>query len=129
MTMSDDPLNIADTPLGRRLIYGPHPDDAPSFDEVEAAGLDGTLRLTRSARWQSPGRSDFKCGGVLSLVSTETVSRGPLLVTEYGDVRVQDEYDEEILDTEETSIWCSKCHRLGSDEYETHGISQEWQEV
>lgn len=33
------------------------------------------------------------------------------------------------IEVQETSIWCDTCGRLGEDEYEDHGISDDWQVV
>ena len=46
-------------------------------------------------------------------------------VNEHGDIVPSGEAD--ILDIHDNSIWCSTCGRLGSDEYEDHGISDCWQ--
>jgi hypothetical protein len=71
----------------------------------------------------------MKCYGDLSLVRTMTTSIRPVEVTEYGDIRIPDHCKEEILDYEGSSVWCSECGMLGSDEYEDHGVSDCWQEV
>lgn len=70
-----------------------------------------------------------KCDGELSLVRTEINSYDHVEVTENGDITLGENYSEEVLDVLETSIWCDKCKKLGSDEYEAHGISEDWQEV
>lgn len=33
----------------------------------------------------------------------------------------------ETLDSFESSIWCSECGLVGYDEYEAHGISEDWE--
>ena len=95
----------------------PRTEDALSFDEAEAAGLDGTLRTVGPT-----------CDGDLNLIRTETIQYRPLQVVESGHVSLGENYKEEVLDVESSSIWCDTCGLLGSDDYERHGIAEDWEE-
>lgn len=71
------------------------------------------------------------CFGRITLIRTEVNEYGPVEVTPDGNITLPEDpgYDTNVLDVLELSLWCDKCEKLGSDEYEAHGISEDWQEV
>jgi hypothetical protein len=52
----------------------------------------------------------------------------PVTVDENGDIVVSELLGETIGITE-SSLYCSHCGHLSPDEYEDHGISDEWAEA
>lgn len=99
----------------------PNPAHALTFDEIELAGLDGTLR--------DVGGSRRTCHADLSLMRLETVEYRPLEVTEHGNVTLPENYKADEIAIHESSIWCETHGRLGFDQYEAHGISDDWEET
>lgn len=63
----------------------------------------------------------------ITYVEDRTVEVG-VTVNSDGDL-VLDESTESTLAVHESSVWCSRCGRLGDDEYEAHGISDCWEVV
>ena len=72
-----------------------------------------------------------KCDGDLSLVKTEVIDYSPVTLTPEGNVILPESMlrNEEVLDVLETSVWCEKHGRLSTEQFEAHGLSEEWQEV
>jgi len=98
----------------------PNAEDALSFDEAEAAGLDGTLRTV--------GVSRRTCFEELNLIRTETLQYRPLDVTDDGNITLPMNYKTDELDITESYITCDDHGRLGREDYEAHGIAEDWEE-
>jgi len=109
-----EPVNPVD------VFSPPKAEDALTFDEVEAAGLDGTLR--------DVGGSRRTCYEELQLIRTETLQYRPLEVTDEGNVTLPMNYKTDELDITESYITCDLHGRLGREDYEAHGIAEDWEE-
>ena len=70
-----------------------------------------------------------KCDGQISVVQKVVEELFPCNVTEYGDIEVSVNYKAEIWDVEAVSAWCTACGKLGSEDYEKHNISEDWEMV
>ena len=69
------------------------------------------------------------CTDEITLVRRETNGYGPAKITEHGDITLEENYREEVIDVHESSLYCATHGRLGIADYEAHGISEEWEEV
>jgi len=70
-----------------------------------------------------------ECSGRIGLWKTEVILQHPCTVDEHGDIVVSDGYKEELIDTLESRVHCSECGLLGADEFEAHGVSDDWEEA
>lgn len=68
-----------------------------------------------------------RCNGEISYVEDRTVEFISV-VDENGNVKPLTSYPD-VLESHDSSLWCSECSRLGADEYEAHGISEDWEVV
>lgn len=70
-----------------------------------------------------------QCTGTLGLWKREIILQRACEVDGYGNVTVTDGYKEELIDTLDSKVWCSNHGVLSVEQFEFHGISEDWEEV
>lgn len=70
-----------------------------------------------------------KCDGAITYVEDRTVEYGAEVTEDGNIICIRMPHGPDVLDVHDSSLWCSTCGRLGSDEFAAHGLVNDWEVV